>query len=252
MGKPQIISADNEIIDALYENGVLYQEFEGIKLYRTSAHELNKNAVVERMIRTLKQYLLDILMTYSIDQLHSEFLKFRTKIQAVHKMNITFVDYLLEFACEINNNKEHRTIHAIPEKVFDGLETNKQKVNYMYYPLYPPETIVIKRPEYKGAFSNRIFNFDPETYVILANVGRKFRLAKLIDYIEGKTDYTIKNYQPYEIKTFKSGEEFLNYLNSELIKNSLIKLYGKFRYKTMNDWFKPKINTYTNWIKANI
>jgi hypothetical protein len=164
-------------------------------------------------------------------------------------MNITFVDNLLEFACEINNNKEHRTIHAIPVKVFDGLETNKQKINHMYYPLYPPKTIVIKRPESKGAFSNRIFKFDPEPYVILANSGRKFRLAKLMDYIEGKTDYTSKNYQPYEIRAFKTGEEFLSYLNSELIKNILIKLYGKFRYKTMIRWFKPKVNTYKDLIE---
>jgi precorrin-4 methylase len=53
MGKPKIISADNEIINALYENGVLYQEFEGITLFRTSAHELNKNAIVEHMIGQL-------------------------------------------------------------------------------------------------------------------------------------------------------------------------------------------------------
>jgi hypothetical protein len=123
-------------------------------------------------------------------------------------------------------------IYDIPEKVFDGLETNKQKTNHMYY---PPDTIVIKRPESKGAFSNRIFKFDPEPYVVLASRGRKFRLAKLIEYIEGKTDYTSKNYQPYEIIASKTGQEFLNYLNSELIKNSLIKLYGKNRYKAMID-----------------
>jgi hypothetical protein len=163
----------------------LYKEFEGIKLYRTSPHELNKNAIVERMIRTLKQHLLDILMTYSIDQLHSKFLDFKAKIEPVYKTPLTFVDYLLEFACEINNNIVNRTIQAIPEKVFHELETNKQKIVTRYYPLYPPETIVIKRPESKGAFSNRIFNFDPEPYIIVGNSGRKFRIGKLIDYIEG-------------------------------------------------------------------
>jgi hypothetical protein len=107
-----------------------------------------------------------------------------------------------------NNNKEHRTIHAIPEKVSDGLETNKQKINHMYYPLYPPETIVIKRPEPKGAFSNRIFNFDPEPYVVLAKSGRKFRLAKLIDHIEGKTDYTSKNYQLMKLERSRLEKNF--------------------------------------------
>jgi hypothetical protein len=122
----------------------------------------------------------------------------------------------------------------------------------MYYPRYPPDTIVIKRPDSKGAFSNRIFKFDPEPYIILALRGRKYRLAKLMDYIEDKTDYTSRDYQPYEIRAFKTGQEFLKYLNSELIKNSLIKFYGKFRYKAMVDWFKPKINTYTDWIRASI
>jgi hypothetical protein len=151
-------------------------------------------------------------------------------------MTISFVDYLLEFTCEINNNQQHRTIRAILEKVFDGLETNKQKINRLYYPHYPPDTIVIKRPESKGAFSNRIFNFDPEPYVVLANNGRKFRLAKLIDRIEVKTNYISKNYQPYEIRAFESKQELMKYLNSELIKNNLIKLYGKDRYKALVNW----------------
>jgi predicted DNA-binding antitoxin AbrB/MazE fold protein len=64
MGKPKIISADNEIINALYENGVFYKEFEGITLFRTSAHEFNKNAVVERMIRTLKGNANDATALY--------------------------------------------------------------------------------------------------------------------------------------------------------------------------------------------
>jgi hypothetical protein len=67
MGRPNIISADNEIIDALYKDGTLYIEFDGIKFYGTSPHELNKNAIVERMIKTLKQYLINVLMTYKIE-----------------------------------------------------------------------------------------------------------------------------------------------------------------------------------------
>jgi hypothetical protein len=63
MGRPNIISADNEIINSLFQDGVLYVEFNGIQLYRTSPHELNKNAIVERMIKTLKQYLINVLMT---------------------------------------------------------------------------------------------------------------------------------------------------------------------------------------------
>jgi hypothetical protein len=185
-------------------------------------------------------------MTFSIDQLHANYIEFKARIEPVHKIPLSFVDYLLEFACEINNNKENRTIQAIPEKVFDGLETNKQKKITRYYPLYPPETIVIKRPESKGAFSNRIFNFDPEPYIIVGNNGRKFRIGKLIDYIEGRTIHITKDYQPYEIKAFKTGEEFMKYLRSELIKSSLIKFYGKDKYESIVNCLKPKINEYSD------
>jgi hypothetical protein len=142
MGKPQIISGDNEIINAFYDQGQLCVEFDGIKFYRTSPPELNKNTIVERMIKTLKKYLLDIFMTFTIKQLHQKFLEY----QPEKGLPITFVDYLLDFACEINNSKQHRTIKAIPIQVFNELETNKQKINLTYYPLYPYGTIVIKVP----------------------------------------------------------------------------------------------------------
>jgi hypothetical protein len=77
MGKPNIISADNEIIDALYKDGKLYIEFDGTQLYRTSPHELNKNAVVERMIKTLKQYLINVFMTSKTEDLINYYKKYK-------------------------------------------------------------------------------------------------------------------------------------------------------------------------------
>jgi hypothetical protein len=223
----------------------LYKEFDGINFYRTSPYELNKNAIVERMIKTLKQYLLDILLTYSIDKLHTQYLKYKDKIEPVYNIPTSFVDYLLEFACEINNSKKHRIIQAIPYNVFIGLETNKQKIVHRYYPLYKEGTIVIKQFERKGEIPNKIFNFDPEPYVIVGNVGRKFKLCKLIGYVEGNRYYTsTKNYQPYEIKPFGSGHELMKYLRSDLIKNSLIKLYNKDRYESIVKWVGARINEY--------
>jgi hypothetical protein len=81
--------------------------------------------------------------------------------------------------------------------------------------------MVIKKPESKGAFSYKLFNFDPEPYVIGDNVDRKYRLGKLVDLLEGKLEPSGKYYQPYEIRAFIEGKEFLSYLNSDLIKNSL-------------------------------
>jgi hypothetical protein len=163
MGKPQIISADNEIINALKAHKHLYPNLDGVRLYDTTPHELNKNAIVERMIRTLKQYLVNILMTYSIKQLYQKYVKLQ--------LPMIFVDYLLEFACEINNTRMHRVIKAVPKLVFDELDTNKQEINHEYYNLYKPGTIVVRAQEGKGAFSNRIFNLELEPYVITDNRG---------------------------------------------------------------------------------
>jgi hypothetical protein len=44
--------------------GVWDPFFIGIKIYRTSPDEINKNAIVERMIRTLKWTMMKILMQY--------------------------------------------------------------------------------------------------------------------------------------------------------------------------------------------
>jgi hypothetical protein len=244
MGKPNTISADNEIIDSLYLNNQLYVEFDGIQLYRTSPHELNKNAIVERMIRTLKQYLLNILITYKLDNLKIGFRNYKEQFVKIYNMKITFVDYLLEICCEINNNNKHRMIKAVPKDVFNMLEHNKQKINRVHYDLYKIGTIVIKKSETKGAFSNKVFNFDPELYVIGQVDGRKYRLYNLLDLLEGKRELTAKRYQPYEIRAFSSIDELMSYLTSDLIKNSLIELYtdqkkkidGRDKYNLIIEW----------------
>jgi hypothetical protein len=238
MGKPQIISADNEIINALKS----YSSLTGVQLYDTTPHELNKNAIVERMIRTLKQYLVNILMTYSIKQLYQKYID--------QQLPFTFVDYLLDFACEINNNRMHRIIKAVPKLVFDELETNKQEINHEYYNLYKPGTIVIKSQEGKGAFSNRIFNLELEPYVIMDTRGRKYHLIRLIDLIQMRyTRVSSKAYQPYEVKAFESAGEFMRFIGSPLVKRYLIKLYGKEWYDKIIEWFKPRVKTYDDLFK---
>jgi hypothetical protein len=99
-------------------------------------------------------------------------------------------------------------IKAVPTQVFDGLELNKQKINHVFYDLCKNGTIFIKKPEHSGAFSNKLFNFDPEPYVIGDNVGRKYRLVKLVNLIDNKVVSSRKHYQPYEIRAFLDGREF--------------------------------------------
>jgi hypothetical protein len=81
--------------------------------------------------------------------------------------------------------------------------------------------------------------------------GRKYSLAKLIDHIEHKMEHSTKYYQPYQIWAFSSGREFLNYLGSELIKNSLIRLYGVEGYNKIIHWFSPRVDEYTVIMRKN-
>jgi hypothetical protein len=129
------------------------------------------------------------------------YLKYSQKCIANYKIDISFTDYLLEFVCE-NNNKVHKTIKAIPSQVFQELDTSKQKIVHGYYPLYKKGTIVIKRPERAGEVPLKLFNFDPEPYIIVDTRGRKYIVGKLIDHIEGNLEPSTKYYQPYEIRTF--------------------------------------------------
>jgi hypothetical protein len=238
MGKPQIISADNEIINALRS----YSSLTGVQLYNTTPHELNKNAIVERMIRTLKQYLVDILMTYSIRRLYNHYI--------THQLPMTFVDYLLAFACEINNKRKHRIMKAVPTDVFDELDTNKQTINQVYYKLYKPGTIVIRAKEARGTFSNKVFNLELEPYVIIDTRGRKYHLIRLKDLIQMRfTAVSSKAYQPYEVKAFETAGEFMSFISSPLVKRYLIKLYGKEWYDKIIEWFKPRVNAYNDLFK---
>jgi intergrase/recombinase len=58
MGKPETVDGDNEIISKI----VKYPEFQGINWYVTAPHETNKNAIVERFIKTLKNFILKTLI----------------------------------------------------------------------------------------------------------------------------------------------------------------------------------------------
>jgi hypothetical protein len=149
----------------------------------------------------------------------------------------------------MNNNRKHRMIKAVPTQVFNELELSKKKINYVYYDMYKNGTIVIKRDESSGAFSNRIFNFDPEPYFIGDNVGRKYRLVNLADMLDGKVVLSVKHYQLYEIRAFLSGREFLSYLTSDLIKNSLIRLYGENKYNRILEWFTSIADEYSKTVK---
>jgi hypothetical protein len=150
MGRPEIISGDNEIISRIFGD----PEFQGINLYATTTHEINKNAIVERFIRTLKNYILKILADPNV-----EFNRF-----------VDFTTQLIQKACIMYSNSYHRIIQAIPIDVFEGRDTNKQEIIRFEYEEIPKDTIVLRKP-FKEKIGVSVLDYDVELYVVEYKAG---------------------------------------------------------------------------------
>jgi len=249
MGRPEIISGDNQIINALYQNvggqKVLDPRLSDIRTYATSPKEVNKNAIVERMIRTIKDMILKILMKYDPVYIYNYYI--------AKGYNYTMTNAILFVACHYINNRVNRTIKNKPRDVFERLEQNKQDITHVRYPLYKERTIVLKIPERAGEVPLKTFDYDPEPYVIVQRAGRKYVLQRMIDWIRGvpyfdeTTRAKEKLYKPYEIRPFKSGDELLRYLNTPLVKYTLTNSprYGVEGYKALVDWVSSNKDAYS-------
>jgi hypothetical protein len=76
---------------------------------------------VERFIKTLKNFILKILVDPNV-----KFNKFAD-----------LTTQLIQKACEIYNNRFHRTIKARPIDVFEGRDINKQEIIRFEYKEIP-------------------------------------------------------------------------------------------------------------------
>jgi transposase InsO family protein len=72
IGKPKILQGDQKIIDAFRNQLPPY--IPGITLVMSKAHETNKNAIVERAIRTLKNDLVKYLYVYPFSRISGRFI----------------------------------------------------------------------------------------------------------------------------------------------------------------------------------
>jgi hypothetical protein len=58
-----------------------------------------------------------------------------------------------------------------------------------------------------------------------------------------------KFYQPYEVRAFTDGREFLSYMKTDLIKNILTRLYELDMYNKIVEWFTPIVQQYPEAVK---
>jgi transposase InsO family protein len=117
MGKPKILQGDQKIINSFKKE--LSPYFPGITLIASKAHETNKNAIVERAIRTLKNDLLQYLYVHPFPVISGRFVT-----EEYYELDTTTM--VLQEICTLRNSTIHRTIRQKPIDVFYGRALNRQ------------------------------------------------------------------------------------------------------------------------------
>jgi hypothetical protein len=83
-------------------------------------NETNKNAIVERVIRTLKNDLLKYLYVHPFPVISGRF------VTEEYYFELDTTTMVLQEICTLRNNTIHRTIHQKPFDVFYGRALNRQ------------------------------------------------------------------------------------------------------------------------------
>jgi hypothetical protein len=152
MGKPYAVECDEEIVRPVKVNDP------NIKLFASAPYEKNKNAIVERVIKTLKRLILKYLSKNTI-----HLYKRRDGKIAVQTQRI------LESVTELNNKSFHSTIQAVPWNVFHGYDSNHQQQDKdIVYESFQIGDYVLRRVKpIKGAIIPGVFDTDLDIYTVV-------------------------------------------------------------------------------------
>jgi transposase InsO family protein len=142
MGTPQFFQGDSKITDAFKK--FLKSDYPNVSLFTTKPNETNKNAIVERVIRTLKNDILKYLY-------FREFPEIREKLVGVELAGEVYVyedttSEVLQEICRMRNNTIHRTIREKPIDVFLGRAPNRQIIARKKYPQFNVKDLVFIKP----------------------------------------------------------------------------------------------------------
>jgi transposase InsO family protein len=216
MGTPLIFQGDKKIIDAF--NKHLIPLYPKVIRFVTKPKETNKNAIVERVIRTLKNDILKYLY-------FREFPEIREKLVGKEYVYEDTTSEVLQEICKMRNNTIHRTIREKPIDVFFSRAPNRQIIARKKYPQFDKKDIVLIKPiRIRGEIKKKIFGFNYDIYIIVAKEGDKYQVRSLYNFIknikppkEHVEERRIENYwfKPYEIRRI-TPQEALAHLNSPL------------------------------------
>jgi hypothetical protein len=225
MGIPVFFQGDKKIIDAFKKH--LKGLYPNVMPFVTKPHETNKNAIVERVIRTLKNDLLKYLYVH-------EFPEIRGKFVGDEYVEDDTTSEVLQEICRRRNNSIHRTIREKPIDVFFYRATNRQIIARKTYPQFHEHDLVFIKPiRIRGDIPKKIFGFNYDIYIIVAKDGDKYQVRSLYFFILNKPvpkEYRelrqIENYwfKPYEIRRI-TPQQALAHLHSPLTQAYLYRIY---------------------------
>jgi transposase InsO family protein len=149
MGKPKILQEDQKIIDAFRNE--LSPYITGITLIMSKAHETNKNAIVERAIRTLKNDLLKYLYVYEFSIIPG----------------VDTTSLIIQEICTLRNRTNHRMIEEKPIDVFYRREPNRQIIVKKKYPQYKQGDIILIKPlQERGELRIKILDLTMISHIV--------------------------------------------------------------------------------------
>jgi hypothetical protein len=183
----------------------------------SKAHETNKNAIVERAIRTLKNGLLKYLYVYPFPRISGRFIT-----EEYREVDTT--TQILQEICTLRNNTVHRMIHQKPIDVFCRRAPNQQIIVKKKYHSYEQGDLVVVKPlRERGELGIKTFGFDYDIYIILLKEGDKYNLKSLYNFVHEINRVKKRWYKPYELRKI-SAQEALQHLESPLVRQYIVHL----------------------------
>jgi hypothetical protein len=217
MGKPKIFQGDQKIINSFKKELSPYY-FPEIILIASKANEINKNAIIERAIRTLKNDLIKYLYVQGFPKISGKFVG-----EQYYELDTT--TEVLQKVCTLRNNTFHRTIRQKPIDVFYGRALNRQIIARKKYPQFNERYLVMVKPlRARGELGIKTFDFDYDIYIIVTKDGDKYKLKSLYNFIREKNVVKRRWYKPYEIRKI-TPQQALEHLKSPLVWQYLYHLY---------------------------
>jgi hypothetical protein len=219
MGIPLQIQADEQFNKRDFRSFCNYHR---IKTFFWKSHEDPKNQLVERAIRTIKQFMMKYIYKYGFPSSGD----FADDIQQV-----------LNACTWYYNRIWHKGINAIPFEVFFGYDDNRQKIVLQDYPRIPTRTLVFRKPVRKqGNVPLTVYHVDPEPFIV-----EDYRGGKHLGKYQLRSAITLKEdprwYKPYELRVIPQSDYdvvfrspmFVKYITSKHGIDKLNEFYARLR-----------------------